>query len=239
MTWQLLPRCPFPHVLTLDWPFKLFWPVEHVWQEWQNASSRPGLQKPCILLLPWNLAEQLEQAEASVLDGEGANEAELGVSSYEPPWSTSSQISAAKLFQSCLTLCDPIDGSPPGSPIPGILQARTLEWVAISFSSSWKWKVKVKSLSRVWLFANPWTAAYQAPPPMGVSRQEYWSGLPLPSPQISPSQLQMRKWASQDQPQLAQINKTIQLTPKIRSGGGGGNDHIPLRFVKRYYCDDG
>ena len=71
--------------------------------------------------------------------------------------------------------------SPPGSPVPGILQARTLEWVAISFSSAWKWKVKVKSLSHVWLFATPWTAAYQAPPSMGFSRQEYWSGLPLPS----------------------------------------------------------
>ena len=88
----------------------------------------------------------------------------------------------AKLLQSCPTLCDPIDGSPPGSPIPGILQARTLEWVAISFSNAWKWKVKVKSLSRVWLFAIPWTAAYQAPPSMGFSRQEYWSGVPLPSP---------------------------------------------------------
>ena len=79
-------------------------------------------------------------------------------------------------------LCDPIDGSPPGSPFPRILQARTLEWVAISFSNSWKWKVKVKSLSRVWLFATPWTAAYQAPLSMGFSRQEYWSGVPLPSP---------------------------------------------------------
>ena len=81
-----------------------------------------------------------------------------------------------------LTLCDPIDGSPPGCPVPGILQARTLEWVAISFSNAWKWKVKVKSLSRVWLFETPWTAAYQAPPSMGYSRQEYWSGVPLPSP---------------------------------------------------------
>ena len=88
---------------------------------------------------------------------------------------------AAKSRQSCPTLCDPKDGSPPGSPVPGILQARTLEWAAISFSSAWKWKVKVKSLSRVWLFATPWTAAYQAPPSMGFSRQEYWSGVPLPS----------------------------------------------------------
>ena len=89
---------------------------------------------------------------------------------------------AAKSLQSCLILCDSIDGSPPGSTVPGILQARTLEWVAISFSNAWKWKVKLKSLSHVWLFTTPWTAAYQAPLPMGYSRQEYWSGLPLPSP---------------------------------------------------------
>ena len=88
---------------------------------------------------------------------------------------------AAKSFQSCPTLCDPIDGSPPGSPIPGVLQARTLEWVVISFFNAWKWKVKVKSLSRVRLLANPWAAAHQAPPSMGFSRQEDWSGVPLPS----------------------------------------------------------
>ena len=93
-----------------------------------------------------------------------------------------SAAAAAKSLQSCSTLCDPIESSPPGSTIPGILQARTLEWAAISFSNAWKWKVKVKSLSRVQLFATPWTAAYQAPPSMGFSRQEYWSGLPLPSP---------------------------------------------------------
>ena len=91
-------------------------------------------------------------------------------------------MAAAKSLQSCPTLCDPIDGSAPVSPIPGILQARTLEWIAISFSNAWKWKVKAKSLSRVWLLAPLWTAAYQAPPSMGFSRQEYWSGLPLPSP---------------------------------------------------------
>ena len=95
-----------------------------------------------------------------------------------------SAAAAAKLLQSCPTLCDPIDGSPPGSPIPGILQARILEWVAISFSNIWKCKVKVKSLSHVWLFATPWIAAYQAPPSMGFSRQEYWSGVPLPSPNM-------------------------------------------------------
>ena len=90
---------------------------------------------------------------------------------------------AAKSRQSCPTLCDPIHGSPLGSSVPGILQARILEWVAISFSNAWKWKVKVKLLSCAQLLANPWTAAYQAPLPMGFSRQEYWSGVSLPSPQ--------------------------------------------------------
>ena len=95
---------------------------------------------------------------------------------------------AAKSLQSCPTLCNPKDRSPPGSPVPGILQARTLDWVAISFSNAWKWKVKVKSLSsvqslsRVQLLATPWTTAYQAPPSLGFSRQEHWNGLPFPSP---------------------------------------------------------
>ena len=94
-------------------------------------------------------------------------------------------IAAAKVLQSCMTLCDPIDTNPPGSPDPGIFQARTLEWVAIPFSNAWKWKVKVKLLSHVQHLATPWTAAHQAPPSMGFSRQEYWSGLPLPSPDIA------------------------------------------------------
>ena len=93
-----------------------------------------------------------------------------------------SAAATAKSLQSCPTLCDPIDGSPPGSPVPGILQARTLEWVAISFSNAWKWKVKVKLLNCIQPSATSWTAAFQAPPSMGVSRQEYWSGVPLPSP---------------------------------------------------------
>ena len=90
--------------------------------------------------------------------------------------------SESELTQSCPTLCDPIDSSPPDSAVPGILQARTLEWVSISFSIAWKWKVKVKSLSHVWFLATPRTAAHQAPPSMGFSRQEYWSRLPLSSP---------------------------------------------------------
>ena len=88
-------------------------------------------------------------------------------------------VAAAKSLQSCLTLRDPINSNPPGSPIPGILQARTLEWVTISFSNAWKWKVKVKSL-----LATPWTAPYQAPPSMGFSRRKYWSGVPSPSPMM-------------------------------------------------------
>ena len=95
----------------------------------------------------------------------------------KPLWDSAA--AAAKSLESCLTLCDPRDSSPPGSAIPGILQARTLEWVAISFSSAWKWKVKMKSLSGVRLFVTPWTAAYQAQPSMVFSRQEYWSGVPI------------------------------------------------------------
>ena len=100
-------------------------------------------------------------------------------------YESSYELYAAKLPQSCPTLRNPIDSSPLGSPVPGILQARTLEWATISFSNAWKWKVKVKSFSCVRLFVTPWTAAYQAPPSMGFSRQEYWNGLPWPSPMNS------------------------------------------------------
>ena len=111
---------------------------------------------------------------------------------------------AAKSLQSCPTMCNPIDGSPPGSSVPGILQARTLEWGAISFSNAWKWKVKVKSLSHVRLLVTPWTAAYQALPSMGFSRQEYWSGMPLPSPKRVQGTKKKRKnsktlWTWKDQ----------------------------------------
>ena len=108
-----------------------------------------------------------------------------GVEKTQGPFPVSdvAAAAAAKSLRSCPTLCDSIDSRPPGSPIPGILQARTLEWVAISFSNAWKWKVKVKLLGHVWLLATPQNAAYQAPLPMGFSRQEYWSGMPLPSEQ--------------------------------------------------------
>jgi len=115
------------------------------------------------------------------------------------PLATAAAAAAAKSLQLCPTLCNPIDGSSPSSPIPGILQARTPEWVAISFSNAWKWKVKVKwtldwvnTLSRVRLFATPWTTAYQAPPSMGFSRQEYWSGVPLPSPPLATREMQIK-----------------------------------------------
>ena len=104
---------------------------------------------------------------------------------------------AAKSLQSCPTLCNPIDSSPSGSPVHGILKARTLEWVAISFSNAWKWRVKVKSLSRVRLSVTPWTAAYQAPPSMGFSRQEYWSGVPLPSLNGHSKHCQKSNWKYQ------------------------------------------
>ena len=127
---------------------------------------------------------------------------------------------AAKLLQSRPTLCDPIDGSPPGSAVPGILQARTLEWVAISSSNAWKWKVKMKSLSRVRLLATPWTAAYQAPPSMGFSRQEYWSGVPLPSPNEKPTQ-----------PQLESSLRLSQLEKSLHSGEDPAQPTIN-KFVK-------
>ena len=130
-----------------------------------SDSLQPHGLQPASLLCPW--------------DSPGKN---TGVDSHALLQGIFPVLCYAKSLPLCPTLCDPIDGSLPGSPIPGILQARTLERVAISFSNAWKWKVKVKSPSRVRLLATPWTAAYQAPPSMGFSRQEYWSGVPLPSP---------------------------------------------------------
>ena len=146
-----------------------------LYAEWENESPQTGIallslicsmMKSLLLVLNWScLTHQIIQVLRFSLIFMGNRGS-----------------AAAKSLQSCPTLCNPIDSSPPGSAVPGILQVRTLEWVAISFSSAWKWRVKVKSLSRVWLWATLWTAAYQAPPSMGFSRQEYWSGLPLPSP---------------------------------------------------------
>ena len=119
---------------------------------------------------------------------------------------------AAKSLQSCPTLCNSIDGSPPGSPVLGVLQAITLEWAAISFFNAWKWKVKMKSLSRVRLLATPWTAAHQAPPSKGFSRQEYWSGVPLPSP--TQELLPFKTWVTMTNPDNFTVVKSLNIFTK-------------------------
>ena len=129
-----------------------------------------------------NIQGLITKADLNTHEGNKRSEYMMRVFMWLWKYDYNDVAAAAKSLQSCPTLCDPRDGSPPGSPVPGILQARTLEWLAISFSSAWKWKVKVKSLSCVRLLAIPWTAAHQAPPSMGFSRQGYWSGVPLPSP---------------------------------------------------------
>ena len=133
-----------------------------------------SLQSPSSLTLP-ALQVVSESSSASVINSFFYSQ-QLLQTPQDLSLASSPLTLAAKSLQSCPTLCNPIDGSPPGSAVPGILQARTLEWVAISFSNAWKWKEKVKSLSPIWFKATPWTAAYQAPPSMGFSRQEYWSG---------------------------------------------------------------
>ena len=131
---------------------------------------------------------------------------------------------AAKLLQSCPTLCDPIDASPTGSPVPGMLQARTLEWVAISFSNAWKWKVKVKSLSHVRLLVTPWTAAYQAPPSTGFSRQEYCSGVPSPCvwrhkrPQVAKAILKIKLKLEESGPLISDYTTKLQSSKQYGTG---------------------
>ena len=137
--------------------------------------------QPARLLCPWDFLGKNNGAGCHFL---------LPNASCYP--AAAAAAAAAKLLPSCPTLCNPIDGSPPGSHVPGILQARTLEWAAISFSNAWKWKVKGKSLSHVRLFVTPWTAAYQAPPSMGFSRQKYWSGVPSPSLTCYPTWCQFK-----------------------------------------------
>ena len=136
-----------------------------------------GWGHPCPQhMFGWNLPVTLQLA-LLVCDS--------SVSMVLHPWIQSTwELCETMLLLSCFSrvrLCDPIDGSPPSSPIPGILQARTLEWVAISFSSGWKWKVKVKSLSCVRL-SNPKDCSLSGSSVHGFFRQEYWSGVPLPSP---------------------------------------------------------
>ena len=137
--------------------------------------------KPARFLCPWDSAGRNTRVGCHFLlqgisQTQGTSCIGRWIFTSSAPGKLQWMLATAKSLQSCPTLCNPIDSSPPGSAVPGILQARTLEWVAISFSIAWKWKVKVKSLSRVQHSATPWTAAYQAPPSMGFSRQEYWSG---------------------------------------------------------------
>ena len=144
-------------------------------------------------------------------------------------FSAAAPAAATVRLQSYPTLCNPIDSSLPGYPVPGILQARTLERVAISFSSVWKWKVKVKSLSRVRLFSSPWTAACQAPPSMGFSRQEYWSGVPLPSLPSSPTRDQttavetqcLNHWTTREVPIIPKSLDELCLCPPGLSSAVG------------------
>ena len=136
----------------------------------------------------------------------------------------------AKSLHSCPTLCNPIDGSPSGCAIPGVLQARILEWVAISFSNAWKRKVNMKSISCVWLLVTPWTAAHQAPPSMGFSRQEYWSGVPLPSLLLLQSNYIARYWSLQ---MFHWINELMDEWGQYRGWGGYGLNE--RTFVGLYF----
>ena len=139
----------------------------------------------------------------------------------ELPRKPTATATAAKSLQSCPTLCDPIDFSPPGSTVLGILQVRTLEWVAISFSNAWMWKGKVKSLSRVWLLATLWPAAYQVPPSMGFSRQEYLSGVPLSSPRKPTFRRKLKKVGKTIRPFRYDLNQipydyTVEVTNRFK-----------------------
>ena len=173
-----------------------WWKIEELWGQRrdvciQTVGLKLNVQKTKIMtsgpIISWQIDGKQWKHERLYFSGlqnhcrwwlQSGNEKTLDPwkKSYDQP---AAAATAAKSLQSCPTLCDPIDGNPPGSPVPGILQAKTLEWVTISFSNAWKWKVKVKSLSRVQLSVTPWTAAHQAPPSMGFSRQEYWSGVPF------------------------------------------------------------
>ena len=181
---------------------------------------------------PWKLPRQLWQVRSS------RSRCWLGA------WAAAA---AAKSLQSCPTLCDPIDGSPPGSPIPGILQTRTLEWVAISFSNAWKWKVKGKSLSFVRLLATPWTAAFLAPPSMGFSRQEHWSGVSSPGAWATRCLLGINTW-ERSRLEIGVVRHGITMQACLSYGASAGwhqNDpneilgHTPASLNHSLWADRG
>ena len=152
---------------------------------------------------------------------------------------------AAKSLQLCPTLYNSIHCSPPGSPVPGILQARILEWVAISFSNARKWKVKVKLLSRVRLLATPRTPAYKVPPSMGFSRQEYWSGLPLLSPTLWADRKQQQKitlWSvisySKQQQWIVMCNKKVDFVKQLVKPAQWVDQEVPKEFPKPTLCEE-
>ena len=153
---------------------------------WKKSAAVPfGLaESPCSLASGWFWTHQ----HACPCVTHFSRVFTMKTAARSPPLVSSTSLAfaiprlSAKSLQLCPTLCNPMDCSQPGFSVHGILQARTLEWVATSFSNAWKWKVKVKSLSHVWLLVTPWTAAHQAPPSMGFSGQQSWSGVPLPSP---------------------------------------------------------
>ena len=193
------PGSPIPGILQARTLGLVAISFSNAWNEkwkWSRSvvsdSSRPPGLQPTRLLCPWDFPGKnievgrharppgdLDPRMESIYPASPVLQMNSLLLSHPGKPQIVYAAAAAKSLQSCPTLYDPMDGSPSGSTIPGILQARTLGQVAISFSSAWKWKVKVKSLSRVRLLTTPWTAAYQAPPPMGFSRQEYWSGVPL------------------------------------------------------------
>ena len=163
------PRLAAHSILQNEWQSRVYLHGQRICEQKNDRSSRTGIRKPGGNWISRHEDPKLPRGTEIPLSPRitwhlGLVLKEKTVCVHEHldrliTW-TALLLLLLSRFSRVQTLCDPIDGSPPGSPVPGILQARTWEWVAISFSNAWKWKVKVKSLSRVWLLAPPWTAAY-------------------------------------------------------------------------------
>ena len=185
---------------------KLFKIYKHISKEKGKVT-----QSCWLFAIPWTAARQ---AALSIINSHTLHSSHTLITT-----------ATAKLLQSCPTLCNPI---------PGILQARTLEWVAISFSNAWKWEVKVKSLSHVWLFATSWTAAHQAPPSMGFSRKEHGSGLPLPSPMLKSEKWKWGRSVMSDSSRPHGLQPTRLLLPWDDPGKSTGvGCHCLLRHTSK------